>query len=57
MPKTIKQPKKTCSVLNHDFKNLKRYGRADWRCPKCGINVMLLLVFAEQSGIDLTKEK
>ena len=57
MPKTIKQPKKTCLALNHDFKNLKRYGRADWRCPKCGINVMLLLVFAEQSGIDLTKEK
>lgn len=47
--------KKDCETLNHDFKHLKRYGRADWRCPKCEENVMLLLVFASQAGIDLTK--
>lgn len=47
--------KKTCDTLNHDFKHLKRFGRADWRCPKCGENVMLLLVYAYQAGIDLTK--
>lgn len=47
--------KKVCKNLNHDFKHLKRYGRADWRCPKCGKNVMLLLFFAYEAGIDLTK--
>lgn len=46
---------KECGVMEHDFKHLKRFGRADWRCPKCGNNVMLLLVFAQQSGIDLTE--
>jgi ribosomal protein L37AE/L43A len=44
-----------CKNLQHDFKHLKRYGRADWRCPKCGENVMLLLVYAYEAGIDLTK--
>jgi hypothetical protein len=44
-----------CKNFNHDFKNLKRRGRADWRCPLCGENVMLLLVFAADAGIDLTK--
>lgn len=47
--------KKDCGVTEHDFKHLKRFGRADWRCPKCGKNVMLLLVYAQQAGIDLTK--
>lgn len=47
--------KKECEVFNHDFKHLKRYGRADWRCPKCGKNVMILLVYAYDAGIDLTK--
>lgn len=46
---------KKCEVMNHDFKHLKRFGRADWRCPKCGENVMLLLVYAYKAGIDLTK--
>ena len=44
-----------CKNLQHDFKHLKRFGRADWRCLKCGENVMLLLVFASQVDIDLTK--
>jgi len=44
-----------CNDFNHDFKHLKRYGRADWRCPKCDTNVMLLLVTAQQAGIDLTE--
>ena len=52
-PKVVK--KKECLNLQHDFKHLKRYGRADWRCPICGENVMLLLVFAQEVGIDLTK--
>lgn len=53
MPNKTQQKK--CEGLDHDFKNLKRHGRADWRCPKCGENVMLLLVFAHEAGIDLTK--
>lgn len=56
---TPKQPraekKKDCDTLEHDFKHLKRFGRADHRCPICGKNVMLLLVYASQAGIDLTK--
>ena len=51
----MKDKKKECGIMEHDFKHLKRFGRADWRCPKCGKNVMLLLVFAQESGIDLTK--
>ena len=46
--------KEKCEVMEHDFKHLKRFGRADWRCPKCGENVMLLLVYAYQAGIYLT---
>ena len=46
---------KKCDILCHDFKNLVRHGRADWRCPKCGENVMLLLVYATQAGLDLTE--
>mgnify|MGYP001608290588 CR=1 FL=1 len=49
------EKKKKCSAFDHDFKNLKRYKRADWRCPRCGYNVMLLLVFASEAGVDLTK--
>lgn len=30
-------------------------GRADYRSPKCGENVMLLLVFAADANVDLTK--
>lgn len=52
---TGKTNKKSCENLDHDFKHLKRYGRADWRCPKCGDNVMLLIVLAQQAGIDLTE--
>ncbi len=44
----------SCETLDHDFGNLRRFGRADWRCPKCGENVMLLLVLAADAGIDLT---
>ena len=44
-----------CENLDHDFKNLIHKGRADWRCPKCGDNVILLLVYAYDAGIDLTK--
>lgn len=40
---------------DHDFKNLKRMGRADYRCPRCGKNVMMLLVLAKDAGIDLTE--
>lgn len=46
---------KECEVFDHDFKHLKRFGRADYRCPKCGKNVMLLIVYAQEAGIDLTK--
>lgn len=51
----LKAPKKECEVFEHDFKNLKRFGRADWRCPLCGKNVMILLVYASDAGIDLTE--
>lgn len=47
--------KKECDTFEHDFKHLKRYGRADYRCPKCGVNVMLLLFFASEAGVDLAK--
>lgn len=50
-----KKPETKCGVSDHDFKHLKRYGRADWRCPKCQENVMILLVLAADAGIDLTK--
>jgi len=53
--KTKKKERKICGVMDHDFKHLVRKGRADWRCPKCSQNVMLLLVFAHEAGIDLTK--
>lgn len=54
MKKKSNQPhtKKLCKNLQHDFKNLKRFGRADWRCPKCGDNVMLLLLYMYEAGID-----
>ena len=51
MPKTTKSVKK----CKHDYENLKRCGRADWRCPKCGDDVMLELAVAYEAGVDLTK--
>jgi hypothetical protein len=44
-----------CKNLQHDFKHLKRCGRANWQCPVCKKDVILLLVLAHESGIDLTK--
>jgi hypothetical protein len=56
MTNPIQTENRKCKTLEHDFKHLKQYGWADWRCPKCGENVMLLLVFAYDAGIDLTNE-
>jgi len=53
--KTSKEERVECGPFDHDFKHLIRKGRADYRCPKCNENVMLLLVFAQDAGIDLTK--
>lgn len=52
----MKKKLKKHTSLEHDFTNLKRYGRADWRCRGCGENVMILLVLAQEAGIDLTEE-
>ena len=35
-----------------DFKNAKRYGRADYRCPNCGKQLMLEMVLMTEAGID-----
>lgn len=51
----IKKENIVCKDYTHDFKHLKRVGRADWRCPKCNDNVMFLLVTAYEAGIDLTE--
>ena len=52
----MKHSKKTeCEIFEHDFKHLLRRGRATAVCPKCGKDVMLLLVYALGAGIDLTK--
>lgn len=48
--------KKECELFEHDFKNLIRRGRATAFCPKCDTDVMLLLVYALDAGIDLTKD-
>ena len=42
-----------CEVC--DFKNAKRYGRADWRCPNCGKQLILEMVLMADAGIDYTK--
>lgn len=47
--------KKECEIFEHDFKHLTRKGRATAFCPKCGKDVMLLLVYALDTGLDLTK--
>ena len=44
----MKKPCKQC-----DFENAIRFGRADWRCPKCGRNLMLEIVLMSQAGIKL----
>lgn len=33
----------------HDYEHPVRYGRADWRCPKCKKNIMLELVFMREA--------
>ena len=38
---------KTC-----DFKNAIRKGRADWRCPKCGRQLMLDMVFMTDADVN-----
>jgi len=43
-----------CTGLNHDFEHLIRRGRAHYECPKCGEDVTMMLLLAEQAGIDLT---
>lgn len=45
-----------CETLEHDFKHLIRRGRANYECPRCGENVMILLTFAYKAGIDLTED-
>lgn len=47
--------KKPCDTFKHDFKHLIRKGYTAI-CPKCGKDVMILLVYALQAGIDLTEE-
>lgn len=32
-----------------DYDNAVRFGRADWRCPKCGRQLMLELVLMHEA--------
>lgn len=41
--------KKECKQC--DFKNAIRHGRADWRCPRCGRQLMLEMVFMADADI------
>ena len=41
--------KKECKTC--DFKNAVRFGRADWRCPNCGRQLMLELVLMFEAGL------
>lgn len=45
--------KKECSHLNHEWKNLQRKGRCSWICPKCGEDIMLILVLLHEAGISI----
>ena len=45
---------KECKTIC-DFKNAVRYGRADWRCPICGRQLMLDMVLMADTGIDYTR--
>lgn len=40
--KTTKNKGKECKTC--DYKNAKRFGRADYRCPNCGRQLMLEMV-------------
>jgi predicted RNA-binding Zn-ribbon protein involved in translation (DUF1610 family) len=35
-----------------DYENAVRHGRADWRCPVCGRQLMLELVLMYEAGIN-----
>jgi len=43
------QLKKFQEWCKHDYKNPKRFGRADWRCSLCGKNIMLELVLIQDA--------
>lgn len=49
MPEVVKR----CEVC--DYENAVRYGRADWRCPNCGRQLMLELVLMRDASIELDK--
>lgn len=42
----------SCKDLNHDFKHAIRKGRANYVCPVCGDQLMLLMLFMFEAGID-----
>ena len=42
-----KQEEENCKEC--DYKNAVRHGRADWRCPDCGRNLMLELVLMREA--------
>ena len=42
--------KKECK--NCDISKAIRKGRCDWRCPKCGRQLMLEIFFMFEAGID-----
>jgi predicted RNA-binding Zn-ribbon protein involved in translation (DUF1610 family) len=42
---SVKDKMTEIDVCAHDYEHPIRKGRADYRCPKCGENIMLMLVF------------
>lgn len=47
--------KNECKVC--DYKNAVRFGRADYRCPKCARQLMLELVLMHEAGIKIGDNK
>ena len=45
--------KKEIKCKDCDFKNAKRFGRCDWRCPKCGRQLMLEMVLMYEAGVEI----
>ena len=43
---------KECENLEHDFRHAVRKGRANYICPLCGAQLMLLMVFMYEADIN-----
>lgn len=51
------RPKSKIECKTCDYGNAIRYGRADWRCPRCGRQLMLEIVLMYDVGINPSEIK